>query len=198
VDGVVGKETATALGLDETYRPTYLGYVDTNSGIGLNVRGGPGIDYRRIGGLDEGTVVETYGEVIEGYYYDWQRVAPDAWVAIDYVEPYYQESGYYDDYDYGYREYGYDGYYDGDCYEPVSYWDEGYYSPYSYTDGGGYVETNTGIGLNIRSGPGLEYYIEDAVPDGTYLPTVDGTVYRQGYAWEELPDGNWVASDYLE
>jgi hypothetical protein len=51
--------------------------------------------------------------------------------------------------------------------------------------------------LNVRRGPGLDNCIETAVPDGTYLPTVDGTVYRDGYAWEQLPDGNWVAANYL-
>jgi uncharacterized protein YraI len=192
VDGVVGKETATALGLNEKYKPVDLGVVDTNSGIGLNVRSGPGIDYRRIGGLEEGTVVDTYGEVVSYDYYDyeWQRVAPGAWVATDYVSDYYQPTSY--------EEVSYhDDYYNNDCYEETSYHDDDYYRPVSYSDGG-YVSTNTGIGLNIRSGPGLHYQIEDAVSDGTFLPTVDGVVYRDGYAWEELPDGNWVAGDYLE
>lgn len=186
VDGVVGKETATALGLDEKYKPVQLGYVDTYSGIGLNVRSGPGIDYRRIGGLEDGTVVETYGEVVSYYYddYEWQRVAPGAWVATDYVNYDYEPVSYH------YDDYYYDDYYYDDCY------DDYYYSERSYT-GGGYVDTYSGIGLNIRSGPGLDYYVEDAVSDGTYLPSVDGTVYNDGYHWEQLPNGNWYASDYV-
>ncbi|MGC8711183.1 MAG: hypothetical protein ACP5RH_02220, partial [Leptodesmis sp.] len=89
-----------------------------------------------------------------------------------------------------YQDYSYE-----DCYG--SPYDDYYYSPYSYSNGGGYVATRSGIGLNIRRGPGLDNCIETAVPDGTYLPTVDGTVYRDGYAWEQLPDGNWVAANYL-
>jgi uncharacterized protein YraI len=198
VDGVVGKETATALGLDEKYQPVQLGYVDTNTGIGLNVRSGPGLDYRRIGGLEDGTVIETYGNVVDRYGYEWQRVDSGAWVATDYVnqDDYYEPTSYYND----------DYYYD-DCYEPVSYHD-GYYDDYDYEDYhhdyyrpvsayGGYVETNTGIGLNIRSGPGLGYRVQDAVSDGTFLPSVDGVVYNDGYTWEQLPDGNWYASNYV-
>lgn len=221
VDGIVGKETATALGLDEKYQPTYLGYVDTNTGIGLNVRSGPGINFRRIGGLEDGTVIETFGYPVERYY-TWQRIGETAWVATDYVTPCYQPTS-YDPCDCDYQDTSYDP-----CYEPQNYdpcdryyeetsydpcdryyqdysyedcygspYDDYYYSPYSYSNGGGYVATRSGIGLNIRRGPGLDNCIETAVPDGTYLPTVDGTVYRDGYAWEQLPDGNWVAANYL-
>jgi peptidoglycan hydrolase-like protein with peptidoglycan-binding domain len=194
VDGVVGKETATALGLDEKYKPVQLGYVDTYSGIGLNVRSGPGLDYRRIGGLSDGTVVETFGEVVDRYGYDWQRVDSGAWVATDYVSYGYEPVSYYDHY------------YD-DCYEEVSYhdhyyhdhyYDDYYYSPRSY-GGGGYVDTYSGIGLNIRSGPGLGYYVSTAVSDGTFLPGTGDTYYnpRDGYTWEQLPDGRWYASNYV-
>jgi peptidoglycan hydrolase-like protein with peptidoglycan-binding domain len=187
VDGVVGQETATALGLNEHYRPVDLGVVDTYSGIGLNVRRGPGLDYRRVGGLEDGTVVDTYGEVVSYGYddYSWQQVDDGAWVATDYVN-YYEPTSYYD-------EYGYDNHYDSS----YDYGYDSYYDPVSYSGGGGYVDTYSNIGLNIRSGPGLDYGIDDAVSDGTYLPTVDGTVYNDGYAWEELPNGNWVAADYL-
>ncbi|NJP08716.1 MAG: SH3 domain-containing protein [Leptolyngbyaceae cyanobacterium RU_5_1] len=197
VDGFVGKETATALGLDEKYRPVYLGYVDTYSGIGLNVREGPGLDFRRIGGLPDGTVIDTYGEEIDRYGYTWQQVDYEEWVATDYVAPYYEPVSYYDDDCYYDDDSSYDDDYDDYRYQPVDYYDDSYYSPVSYSSGGGYVDTYSGIGLNIRSGPGLGYGIYDAVPDGTYLPTVDGTVYSDGYSWEELPDGSWVAADYL-
>jgi uncharacterized protein YraI len=187
VDGIVGKETATALGLNEKYKPVDLGVVETNTGIGLNVRSGPGLDYRRIGGLEDGTVVDTYGEVVsyDHYDYSWQREAGGGWVATEYVSDYYEPTSYEE------VSYHHDHYSD-DCYENE------YYRPVSYSESGGYVSTNTGIGLNIRSGPGLGYYVEDAVSDGTFLPTEEGTVYQDGYAWEQLPDGNWVASDYLE
>ncbi|PZV13935.1 MAG: hypothetical protein DCF22_09765 [Leptolyngbya sp.] len=186
IDGIVGKETATALGLNEKYKPVDWGKVNTNSGIGLNVRSGPGLDYRRIGGLEDGTVVDTYGDTISYDYYDyeWQRVAPGAWVATDYVSDYYEPTSYEE------VSYHHDHYYDDyDCYS---------YTPLPYTDGGGYVGTNSGIGLNIRSGPGLGYYVEDAVSDGTYLDTEGEPVHRDGYAWERLSNGSWVASDYLE
>ncbi len=49
IDGVVGQETAKALGLDENYHP--VGYVDTYSGIGLNIRNGPGLGYWIVGVL---------------------------------------------------------------------------------------------------------------------------------------------------
>ena len=96
--------------------------------------------------------------------------------------------------------------YEPTSYEEVSYHhdhydeyhDDYYYSPYSYSDGGGHVSTNSGIGLNVRSGPGLGYAIEDGASEGTRVHTVDGTVYQDGYAWEELSDGNWVAANYLE
>lgn len=194
VDGVVGKETATALGLDENYKPVQLGYVDTNSGIGLNVRSGPGLDYRRIGGLEEGTVIETFGYVVDRYGYEWQRVDSGAWVATDYVSYDYEEVSWSDD--------CYNDCY-SDCYEPVSWHDDYYYDDYyyretSYSGGGGYVDTYSGIGLNIRTGPGLGYSVRTAVPDGTYLPSVDGTVYADGYHWEQLPSGHWYAADYVE
>lgn len=187
IDGIVGKETGTALGLNEKYKPVDLGVVDTNSGIGLNVRSGPGLDYRRIGGLSDGTVVDTYGEVVsyDHYDYSWQREAHGGWVATEYVSDYYEPTSYEE------VSYHHDHYYDDHHYDD-------YYSHVSYTDGGGYVSTNSGIGLNIRSGPGLDYYVEDAVSDGTFLHTEQGSVHRDGYAWEQLSDGNWVASKYLE
>jgi uncharacterized protein YraI len=133
VDGVVGKETATALGLDEKYQPTYFGfsgYVDTCSGCGLNVRSGPGINYRRIGGLPDGTYVETFGPVVERYY-SWQRIGHNAWIATDYVEPsYYEPRGYYhnDCYDPCDHYYEPRSYYYDDCYDPCDH----YYKPRSY------------------------------------------------------------------
>ncbi|MEX0268485.1 peptidoglycan-binding protein [Leptolyngbyaceae cyanobacterium UHCC 1019] len=181
VDGIVGKETATALGLNEKYKPVDWGVVNTNSGIGLNIRSGPGLDYRRIGGLEEGEIIDTYGEVVsyDHHGYSWQRRSNGGWVATEYVDNYYEPTSY--------EEVSYHG---------GHHYDDYYYSPSSYS--GGHVRTNTGIGLNIRSGPGLGYSIRDGAYEGEHLSTVDGPVYRDGYAWEELPDGSWVASDYLE
>jgi uncharacterized protein YraI len=141
VDGVVGKETATALGLDEKYQPTYFGfsgYVDTCSGCGLNVRSGPGINYRRIGGLPDGTYVETFGPVVERYY-SWQRIGHNAWIATDYVEPsYYEPRGYYhnDCYDPCDHYYEPRSYYYDDCYDPCDH----YYEPRSWAPCDHYYE----------------------------------------------------------
>ena len=60
------------------------------------------------------------------------------------------------------------------------------------------VVNTQGLGVNIRSGPGFEYSVVSSVADGTALITVDGTVYRDGYAWEKLTDGGWVQADYLK
>ncbi|MBF2029460.1 MAG: SH3 domain-containing protein [Oscillatoriales cyanobacterium C42_A2020_001] len=194
IDGVVGKETATALGLDEKYQPVDLGYVDTYSGIGLNVRSGPGLDYRRIGGLSDGTVVETYGEVIDRYGYEWQRLDSGAWVATDYVS-YYEDVSYYDDYDcYDEVSYSHDYYHDDYYYD---YYYDDYYSPVSYGSGG-VVDTYSGIGLNIRYGPGLDYGVRTAVSDGTYLAGTGRVEYEDGYRWEQHPTGYWYASDYVD
>lgn len=191
VDGTVGKETAIALGLDEKYQPVHFGYgegyVDTYYDVGLNVRSGPGTDYRKIGGYYEGEDIYTYGEVVS-YDYDWQQVAPGAWVATDYIDYYYEPASHHDDYGDCY-EYCYDEYYD-DCS------DDYYYHESSYSDGGGYVYTRHNVGLNIRSGPGLHYEVVDGAFNGDYLESVDGTVHNDGYTWEQLSDGSWYASDY--
>jgi len=197
VDGVVGKETAQAMGLDESYRPVAYGAVTTNSGIGLNIRSGPGINYRRIGGAEEGELLYTYGEVVDRYH-TWQKIAPGQWVATNYVDYDYDEQ-YYDN---GYYDNGYydNGYYDN------GYYDNGYYNDYSYEEvgysNGGpdsyYVSTRSGIGLNVRSGPGLGYRRVGGYSDGS-LVNVDesSVVYNDGYRWKQQSDGTWVASDYL-
>jgi uncharacterized protein YraI len=192
VDGIVGKETATALGLNEKYKPVDWGTVTTNTGIGLNIRSGPGLDYRRIGGLEDGAIIDTYGDIVSYDHYDWQRRSNGGWVATEYVDDYYEPTS-YEEVSY-HEDDRYDNYYEETSYHHDDY----YYSPYSYSDGGGHVATNTGIGLNIRSGPGLDYSIEDGAYEGEHLETVNGTVYQDGYAWEELSDGSWVAADYLE
>lgn len=205
VDGVVGKETATALGLDEKYKPVYLGYVDTSSGIGLNIRRGPGIDYRRVGGLSDGTVVEVL-DTDYSYYddYEWGHIGSGEWVATDYVTPvsshdvwypcdedvYYQpEDEYYTHEDVSWRDH--DWHYHE---EEVSYNSCDVSSDCGY---GGYVDTRHNVGLNIRSGPGLDYPVVDGASDGTYLPDCDETVSRYGYDWQQLPDGNWYAANYV-
>lgn len=192
IDGTVGKETATALGLDENYQPMSYGFADTYYGSGVNIRSGPGLDYRVIGGAPDGAVLDVdYYEAEHEDGYVWTPISTGGWIAANYVDYYgeYYPVGYYDDY------YYYDNYYDD--YEPVSYdcyddWD--YYPVSSYS---GEVNTYTNVGLNVRSGPGLGYGVVDGYYEGDYVYAGGGPVYRDGYTWVETEDG-WVASDYLE
>lgn len=141
IDGVVGKETAKALGLDENYRP--MGYVSTNSGIGLNIRTGPGLGYYIVGAAPDGAYLyQDYESVVYNDGYAWTPADSyygSGWVASDYTtEDYYPVS--YDDScgDYGGYDYGCGGYYPtsyyGGCYRPCGGW----YSRVYYVPGGAY------------------------------------------------------------
>lgn len=206
VDGVVGQETATALGLNEKYQPT--GYVDTASGAGLNVRTGPGLEYRVLGTVPDGTYLYEVDEdvvVSDGYY--WSELTNGDWVATNYTydnagyDYYYEfpasyDGGYGDGYD-GYNE-EYVSYYDGADYD---YYYGGYEEPVSYSDRGdqgGFVDTYSGVGLNIRSAPGLENAVVGGAYEDGYVDTGEGVVYEDGYAWVPVSSGGWVASDYLD
>lgn len=133
IDGVVGKETAQALGLDENYRP--VGYVDTYSGIGLNIRSGPGLGYWRIGGAPDGAYLyQDYESVVYNDGYAWTPLYYGGWVASEYTTDYYYPVSYYEG-GYGYDDdYYYGGY--GEYYTPVSYGggyrDCGCYRPTAY------------------------------------------------------------------
>lgn len=72
-----------------------------------------------------------------------------------------------------------------------------YDRPISTTNGAGYVETSTGIGLNIRSEPGLGSPIIGGAEDGVYLNLIGTPVDADGYRWRELTTGGWVATEYL-
>jgi hypothetical protein len=85
IDGVVGPETATAMGLSETYQPT--GVVDTISNAGLNIRTGPGLGYGIVDAVSDGTeLVEVTQAVIinDGQY--WRELDDGYWVATRYTE----------------------------------------------------------------------------------------------------------------
>lgn len=169
IDGVVGNETATALGLDEKYRK--VGYVATRSGIGVNIRSGPGLDYRIISGASDGAyLAQNYREVEYRDGYTWTPVAGGGWVAANYTDSGYPYPG-----------------------------NDGYEQPVSYPGGsGGYVDTYSGIGLNVRRGPGLEYGVVGGYDDGSYVSTDAGEVVEaDGYRWVRTAAGNWVASNYL-
>lgn len=124
IDGVVGKETATALGLDEKYTPTCFGGGD-DCGWG----GGYGSDYRRIGGGYGGYVAVAFVPVVERYY-------------GGYGGGYYEPYGYDSCYDYDpcgdyYEPRGWGGGCYDDCYDPCDHYYEPrgyYYEPYRYDD----------------------------------------------------------------
>ncbi|UBF25884.1 peptidoglycan-binding protein [Kovacikia minuta CCNUW1] len=146
IDGVVGKETAKALGLDENYRP--VGFVETCSGCGLNIRSGPGVGYWVVGGAPDGAFLEQdYETVIYNDGYAWTPLYTGGWVASDYTnEGYYPVSyggcGGYDECG-GYEDDYYPVSYGGGCgydYGCGGYDDHDYY-PVSYRGGcGGYDE----------------------------------------------------------
>jgi uncharacterized protein YraI len=189
IDGKVGKETAKALGLDENYRP--VGFVDTYSGIGLNIRSGPGVGYHVIGGAPDGAYLyQDYESVVYNGYdgYAWTPVETGGWVAADYTHESYRPVSYGGGG--GCSDYGYDSGYD-EGYYPQSY------RPVSYGGDGGVVATHYRVGLNVRSGPGLGFTKVGGADEGSYVPTAGGVVYRDGYAWQEAEGGGWVATDYL-
>ena len=55
-----------------------------------------------------------------------------------------------------------------------------------------YVKTNTGVGVNVRSGAGTGYTKVGALADGTSV-----TVYETSGNWSRVGTNRWVCSDYL-
>ena len=140
VNGVAERETTKALGLDENYRP--VGYVVTNSGIGLNIRRGPGLGYRILGAVPDGYYLDTDWEsVVYNNGYRWVEVTDpysgrSGWSASRFIDGYYHPVSGYDDcdrsvsYDYDYDDcYRPSAYYYDDCYRSVSYDDDDCYRP---------------------------------------------------------------------
>jgi hypothetical protein len=155
IDGVVGKETAVALGLDEKYTPTCFG-----GGSSCGGWGGSGIGFRGIGAGPSTVVTIAFSPASERYYGGWDY-QPTGWgggwdPCYDPCEDYYEPRGYdpcydpcedyYEPYSYGcdcYEPVSYDPCYDP-CYEPVSYrvryvpvawrpcYEPVYYDPCSY------------------------------------------------------------------
>lgn len=62
---------------------------------------------------------------------------------------------------------------------------------------GGFVSTSTGIGLNVRSGPGLSFPIIDGAEDGVFLDLAGRPVFADGYRWQRTTTGGWVATDFV-
>jgi hypothetical protein len=62
---------------------------------------------------------------------------------------------------------------------------------------GGYVTTSTGIGLNVREGPGLAYPVIGGADDGVYIDLAGETRVADGYRWREVTTGGWVATEYI-
>ena len=55
-----------------------------------------------------------------------------------------------------------------------------------------YVKTSTGVGVNVRSGPGINYSKITAYPDGTKV-----VVYQMNGNWAKVGINAWVDADYL-
>lgn len=73
-----------------------------------------------------------------------------------------------------------------------------YERPVSTTiPGDGVVATASGIGLNVRSGPGLSYPVIGGAYDGTLLELQGPTRAADGYTWREISTGGWVATEYV-
>lgn len=62
----------------------------------------------------------------------------------------------------------------------------------------GVVSTNSGIGLNIRSGPGLGFPIIGGAPDGAFLDLTGRPVVANCYTWRRVTTGGWVATEYVD
>ncbi|MBM0743232.1 hypothetical protein JOY44_16710 [Phormidium sp. CLA17] len=72
-----------------------------------------------------------------------------------------------------------------------------YQRPVAATRAGGTVSTQSGIGLNIRSGPGLSYDIIGGADDGVYLDLSGSPTVADGYRWQRAVTGGWVATEYV-
>lgn len=98
VDGRVGPETLAAMGLTDLMerpvnyeRPVAFdgtaqpGMVVTQSGIGLNIRRGPGLNYPIVGGAEDGALVELGTQRVLADNYRWADIRSGGWVATEYV-----------------------------------------------------------------------------------------------------------------
>ncbi len=73
-----------------------------------------------------------------------------------------------------------------------------YERPISATLESGVVSTNSGIGLNVRSGPGLNFPVIGGAEDGNSLNLIGSPVFANGYRWQRVTTGGWVATDYVD
>ncbi|MBF2026723.1 MAG: SH3 domain-containing protein [Oscillatoriales cyanobacterium C42_A2020_001] len=69
--------------------------------------------------------------------------------------------------------------------------------PISATVESGVVATNSGIGLNVRSGPGLSFPVIGGADDGNFLRLIGSPVFADGYRWQRVSTGGWAASDFV-
>ncbi|MDX2239888.1 MAG: pentapeptide repeat-containing protein [Leptolyngbyaceae cyanobacterium bins.302] len=68
--------------------------------------------------------------------------------------------------------------------------------PYSKESFGGYVDTYSATGVNVRYGPGFNYPVFGRLTDGIALE-YGNVVYIDGFSWGRLSDGAWVITDYI-
>jgi hypothetical protein len=78
----------------------------------------------------------------------------------------------------------------------------GYEEPYDGYEGTAGYKVTSSIGLRLRAGPGLGYWVERIVPYGTVLERTEvAGVTHNGLHWVELNvdgEGLWAASEYLD
>jgi Bacterial SH3 domain len=67
----------------------------------------------------------------------------------------------------------------------------------SATNNSGFVNTQSGLGLNVRSGPGLDYSVIGGADNGVFLNLDGAPVFQDGYRWQQVSSGGWVATEYL-
>jgi uncharacterized protein YraI len=79
----------------------------------------------------------------------------------------------------------------------VVYYDQPISATSNAISNSGVVNTQSGLGLNVRSGPGLNYSIIGGADNGVFLNLDGAPVFADGYRWQPLIDGGWVATDYL-
>jgi Bacterial SH3 domain len=75
----------------------------------------------------------------------------------------------------------------------VVYYDQ----PVSAANNSGFVNTQSGLGLNIRSGPGLNYPVIGGADNGVFLDLAGNPAFADGYRWQQVSSGGWVATEYL-
>jgi hypothetical protein len=120
-----------------------------------------------IDGVNDGTCLDVTNQRTFADGFEWVRLRSGGWVASDYLARSCNGGGTSSDVSFG----------------PGA--------------GQGEVATSSGVGLQVRSGPGLRFAVLGNVNDGTCLNLTNQRAFADGFEWARLRSGGWVASDYL-